>query len=188
MNPVAAPLLSESTYWYLSRASGFVSLTLLTTSIALGLLTAGRVVSPSWPRFVTEGLHRNVSLVTVSFVVLHALTITLDKYVGISVLAAVVPFVSSYLPLWVGFGAIAFDVMLALTITSLLRTRMSHRWWRLVHWLAYLGWPVALAHTVGIGTDRLWVLGVVTACLVTVLGCGAYRLAGSRRVALGRPA
>jgi len=185
--PLAAPLISESTYWYLSRASGFVSLVLFTTSVALGLLTAGRVASASWPRFVTEGLHRNVALVTVSFVIVHAITITFDTYVGISVFAAVIPFISVYLPLWVGFGAIAFDVLLTLVITSLLRTRMSHRAWRLVHWLSYVGWPVALAHTIGVGTDRLWVIAVVTLCLLTVLTAGGVRLAGWRRVALGRP-
>lgn len=183
----AAPLLSESTYWYLSRASGFVSLILFTASIALGLLTAGRVASPAWPRFVTEGLHRNVSLTTVAFVVVHALTITLDKFVGISIYAAVVPFVSDYLPLWVGLGAIAFDVLLTLIITSLLRVRMSHRSWRWTHWLAYLGWPLGMAHTIGVGTDRLWVVVVVTLCLLAVLGAGAVRLAGWRRVSMGRP-
>jgi predicted ferric reductase len=185
---IAAPLISESTYWYLSRASGFVSLVLFTASVALGLLTAGRAASASWPRFVTEGLHRNMALITVSFVIVHAITITFDKYVGISVYAAVVPFVSEFLPLWVGFGAIAFDVLLTLLITSLLRTRMSHRAWRLVHWLSYIGWPVALAHTIGVGTDRLWVVVVVSLCVITVLAAGAVRLAGRRRVALGRPA
>lgn len=184
----AAPLISESTYWYLSRASGFVSLVLFTASVTLGLLTAGRVASASWPRFVTEGLHRNAGLVTVAFVAVHAVTITFDRYVGIAVYAAVVPFVSQDLRLWVGLGAVAFDVLLALVITSLLRTRMGHRSWRLVHWLSYVGWPVALAHTVGVGTDRLWVLLVVALCLVAVLAAGGVRLAGWRRVAMGRPA
>ena len=187
MTALAAPLISESTYWYLSRASGFVSLVLFTSSVSLGLLTAGRLASASWPRFVTEGLHRNLSLITVSFVIVHAVMITFDKYVGISVLAAVVPFVSTYLPLWVGFGAIAFDVLLTLVITGLLRTRMSHRSWRLVHWLSYLGWPLALAHTVGVGTDRVWVIAVVGLSLLAVLTAGGYRLAGWRRVALARP-
>ena len=182
MTALAAPLISESTYWYLSRASGFVSLVLFTSSVSLGLLTAGRLASASWPRFVTEGLHRNLSLITVSFVIVHAVMITFDKYVGISVLAAVVPFVSTYLPLWVGF-----DVLLTLVITGLLRTRMSHRSWRLVHWLSYLGWPLALAHTVGVGTDRVWVIAVVGLSLLAVLTAGGYRLAGWRRVALARP-
>jgi sulfoxide reductase heme-binding subunit YedZ len=183
----AAPLLSESSYWYLTRASGFISLGLFSAAAALGLLTAGRVWSPRWPRFVTESLHRSVSLVAVGMVLLHVTTILLDSYVSISPIDAVVPFVSAYLPLWVGLGAVAFDIIIALILTSLLRARMSRFAWRAVHWLAYLGWPVALAHTIGIGTDRLWVLGVVGASLFVVLLAGAYRVAGWRRVVVRRP-
>jgi methionine sulfoxide reductase heme-binding subunit len=188
VNTLAAPLISESTYWYLSRASGFVSLVLFSTTVVLGLLTAGRVASPNWPRFVTEDLHRNLALVTASFVAVHACMLLFDKYIGISPFAVLIPFTSTYLPIWVGLGALAFDVLLTLVITSLLRTRMTHRTWRLVHWLVYLGWPVAVAHTIGVGTDRIWVLVVVAVCVGSVLAAGAYRLAGWRRVALGRPA
>jgi sulfoxide reductase heme-binding subunit YedZ len=95
--------------------------------------------------------------------------------------------VSSYLPLWVGLGAIAFDVLIVLVLTSLLRTRMPYRAWRFVHWIAYAGWPVALVHTIGIGTDRIWVLGVVAASVLTVLACGGFRLAGWRKTAMRRP-
>ena len=183
----AAPLISESTYWYLTRASGFVSLVLFSVAFTLGLLTAGRVWSPRWPRFVTESLHRSVSLVAVCMVVVHVTTILFDKYVKIGIVDTVVPFVSDYLPLWVGLGATAFDVIIALVLTSLLRTRLNRFWWRAVHWLAYLGYPVALAHTIGIGTDRLWVLAVVGVSVLMVLTAGAYRVAGWRRVAVRRP-
>jgi predicted ferric reductase len=164
-----------------------VSLTLFTAAVALGLLTAGRVAGPRWPRFVIEGLHRNLSLVAVVFVFVHALTLLADQYVKIGVFDVFVPFVSGYLPFWLGLGALALDVLLTLVITSLLRVRMSHRVWRMVHWLAYLGWPVALAHMIGIGTDRVWVLAAVALSLLAILGCGALRLAGWRRVAMGRP-
>jgi sulfoxide reductase heme-binding subunit YedZ len=169
---LAAPLLSESTYWYLTRASGFVSLALFSASFALGLLTAGRVWTPRWPRFVTESMHRSISLVAVSMVVVHVGAIVMDSSVRIGLVDAVVPFVSGYLPLWTGLGTLAFDVIIALVLTSLLRARMTRSWWRAVHWLAYAGWPVALAHTIGIGTDRLWVLGVVAVSVGRVLAAG----------------
>jgi sulfoxide reductase heme-binding subunit YedZ len=184
---LSAPLISESTWWYLSRASGFVSVVLFTLAVALGLLVGGRVVAPRWPRFVIEGLHRSVSVTALGFVVVHGLTLLPDEFVQISPIDFFVPFVSDYLPFWLGLGALAFDVMLVVVVTSLLRVRMSHQAWRLVHWLAYLGWPVALVHAVGIGTDRPWVLAVVALSLLVVLVCGAARLAGWRRVAMGRP-
>jgi sulfoxide reductase heme-binding subunit YedZ len=184
---VAAPFIGESTYWYITRASGFVSLSLFTIAFALGLLTAGRVSSPRWPRFVTETLHRNISLTAIGFILVHVGAILLDTFVAISPVDAVVPFVSSYFPFWTGLGAVAFDVIIVLILTSLLRTRLPYRVWRFVHWIAYLGWPIVLAHTIGIGTDRLWVLVVVGVSVTVVLGCGGYRLAGWRRAALRRP-
>ena len=47
----------------------------------------------------------------------------------------------------------ASDLLLALTVTSLLRSRISYRAWRVLHWTAYACWPVALAHGLGTGTD-----------------------------------
>jgi len=63
-------------------------------------------------------------------------------------------------------------------VTSLLRTRISVRWWRALHWSAYLCWPVALVHAVGIGTDSRagWPLIVTVGCFAAVAVAGLYRL------------
>ncbi|MET0132169.1 MAG: ferric reductase-like transmembrane domain-containing protein [Kibdelosporangium sp.] len=183
---VAAPFIGESTYWYLARGSGIVSLALFTIAFALGLLTAGRVSSPRWPRFVTETLHRNVSLAAVVFILVHVVTIVMDDYVSIGLLEAVVPFVGTYSPLYLGLGAIAFDVILVLIVTSLLRTRMPVRAWRLVHWIAYLGWPIAIAHTIGIATDQAWSLITIGVSVTLVLACGGFRVRALRRQSLGK--
>jgi predicted ferric reductase len=177
----AAPFIGESTYWYLARGSGIVSMALFTIAFALGLLTAGRVSSPRWPRFVTETLHRNVALASVVFIVVHVVTIVLDDFVSIGLLEAFVPFVGSYSPLYLGLGAIAFDVIIVLILTGLMRAKMSFRLWRLVHWIAYAGWPIALVHTIGIGTDQEWVLITVGVSVVLVLACGGYRVKALRR-------
>jgi sulfoxide reductase heme-binding subunit YedZ len=178
---VAAPFLGDSTYWYLARGSGIVSLTLFTLAFALGLLTAGRVSSPRWPRFVTESLHRNVALAAVVFLLVHVVTIVLDDFVSIGALEAVVPFIGSYSPLYLGLGTIAFDIIIMLVVTGLLRARMPYRAWRLVHWIAYAGWPVAVVHTIGIGTDQDWVLITVAVSVTLVLACGSVRVAVVRR-------
>ena len=54
---------------------------------------------------------------------LHILTSVLDSFAPISLIDAVVPFTGSYRPFWLGLGAVSFDLMLAVTITSLLRRR-----------------------------------------------------------------
>jgi methionine sulfoxide reductase heme-binding subunit len=181
---IAAPFIGESTYWYLARGSGLVSLALFTMAFALGLLTAGRVSSPRWPRFVTETLHRNMALTAVMFILVHVTVIVLDDYVTITPLEAVVPFIGQYSPLYLGFGALAFDVIIVLILTSLLRARLPYRAWRLVHWIAYAGWPIAVTHTIGIGSDQSWVLITAGVSVTLVLACGGFRVASLRRRSL----
>ena len=147
--------------WYLARGSGVVTLVLLTASVVLGIVTSVRWSSPRWPRFVIEFLHRNVGLLVVVFLCIHVATVVIDGFAPIGWKDAVVPFVSAYRPLWLGLGAIAFDLVVALVVTSLLRHRIGQRTWRVLHWFAYVCWPVAVLHGLGAGTDAK--LGIVLA-------------------------
>jgi methionine sulfoxide reductase heme-binding subunit len=159
-----------SAYWYLTRSTGAVALVLLTASLALGVADVRRYASTRWPRFVIDGLHRYVSLLAVVFVVLHVLTSVLDGFAPISLTAAVIPFIGAYRPIWLGLGALSFDLLLALIITSIMRARISHRAWRITHWTAYACWPIALLHTFGTGSDArgAWLLLLSVACIVVV--------------------
>jgi len=169
--------------WYATRAAGLVTLLLLTASVLLGVLTAGRFSSERWPRFLTTGLHRNISMLACVFLALHVGTTLLDAYVSIPVTAAFVPFVSPYKTFWLGLGAIALDLLLALVVTSLVRSRLGHRSWRRVHWLAYACWPIALAHGLGAGTDRdtIWVFAMTIACAAAVAAAATWRLVSTAR-------
>ena len=168
--------------WYLTRGTGLVTLVLLTSSVVLGIVTSVRWQSPRWPRFVTAALHRNVSLLVLALLSIHIATAVIDGFAPIRWLDAVIPYGSAYRPLWLGFGALAFDLLLAVTATSLLRQRIGYRAWRVVHWAAYACWPVALLHGLGTGTDtRLgWVLALNLACLAAVIAAVWWRLASVR--------
>jgi DMSO/TMAO reductase YedYZ heme-binding membrane subunit len=168
-----------SALWYLARGSGIVSLVFLTASMLAGILTSFRWSSAGWPRFVVEFVHRNVSLLVVAFIALHVVTIVADGFAPISLLDAVIPFRTPYRPIWLGLGAIAFDLVVAIVATSLVRHRMGYRSWRVVHWFSYACWPLAVVHGLGSGTDsRIGVVAVLTgACVVVVLGAAAARLA-----------
>ena len=164
--------------WYIARGSGIVSLLLLTASVALGIVTTVRWESARWPRFTTSFLHRNVSLLAVVFLGVHIATVVLDGFAPIGWKDAVIPFVSPYRPFWLGLGAVAFDLIVALVVTSLLRKRIGARAWRLVHWTAYASWPVAVVHGLGTGTDTstALVLGVDAVCATLVLAAVCWRL------------
>jgi methionine sulfoxide reductase heme-binding subunit len=164
--------------WYLTRSTGAVALVLLTFALTLGVVDVRRWSTPDWPRFVVDSLHRNVSLLALAFLVLHILTSVLDSFAPISLSAAVVPFVSPYRPFWLGLGAVAFDLLLAVIVTSLLRRRIGHRAWRATHWLAYACWPIAVLHTLGTGSDvkSVWLLALTVACLAIVAAAVLVRV------------
>ena len=170
--------------WYATRAAGLVTLLLLTLSVLLGVMTAGRFSSERYPRFLTVGLHRNLSLLALVFLALHVGTTVLDVFVSVPVIAVFVPFAASYKTFWLGLGTIASDLLLALLATSLLRDRLGYRSWRLVHWLAYACWPIGLAHGMGIGTDRAttWVFALTVACAASVAAAASWRLVIAVRV------
>jgi methionine sulfoxide reductase heme-binding subunit len=164
-----------SPLWFATRATGVIALVLLTATVLLGVASTARFGTPRWPRLLTSGLHRSLSLLSVAFVAAHVLTTVLDSYTPIGWTAVIVPFSSPYRTLWLGLGTVASDLLLAVVITSLLRVRLGHRSWRAVHWLAYASWPVALWHGLGTGTDskRPWLLALDALC-VTAVACAIF--------------
>jgi hypothetical protein len=167
--------------WYLTRGTGLVSLVLLTISVVLGVTETVRWANARWPRFVTAALHKNVSLLVVAFLGIHIVTAVVDSFAPISWLDVVIPFTSKYRPVWLGLGALAFDLLLALTVTSLVRQRLGYAAWRAVHWTAYACWPLALVHGLGTGTDTPagWVVVLNLACLAAVVAAVWWRVAVS---------
>jgi len=177
-----------SLYWYLTRSTGAVALVLLTFAIALGVIDVERWSTPRWPRFVVDSLHRNVSLLAMVFLAIHILTSVLDSFAPISLTDAFIPFTGSYRPFWLGLGAVSFDLLLAVTLTSLLRRRMGYATWRAVHWLTYASWPIALLHGLGTGSDVKtgWLLALSIACLAVVLAAVLARSLRGWPANLGR--
>ena len=174
---------SHTVLWYASRATGVVALLLMTAVLLLGLLVTRQGRLPGLPRFAVTGLHRNLSLVAVVFVVLHVLTAVADSYVRIPLISAVVPLVSSYERLALGLGAVSLDIMIAVIVTSLLRRHLSRRLWRAVHLLAYVSWPVAWLHSITSSTDLRhgWLFLTAVGCALLVVVAVLWRLSAASR-------
>jgi sulfoxide reductase heme-binding subunit YedZ len=140
--------------WYTTRATAIIAFVLMTASFALGIAATKRsLASPSWPRFATQQLHRNLALVGVVALIAHITTTLADSFVHVGWLSFVVPGLSGYRTLWVALGTITFDIFVLVVITSLLRHHLSARVWRAVHYLVYLAWPLAFLHFLKTGTD-----------------------------------
>ncbi|MFC5177836.1 ferric reductase-like transmembrane domain-containing protein [Nocardioides taihuensis] len=171
--------------WYLNRGTGVVVLVLLTLTTVLGIASIGGRPARGIPRFVTQSLHRNAALLAVVLLAGHVASAVVDTYVDIRWWQAFWPFGATYQPLWLGLGAVALDLMLVIVVTSMLRTHMSHRGWRLLHLASYPLWVISLAHGIGIGTDlggAWWAAAV--GCAAAVGAAAAWRLV---RLVLDRP-
>lgn len=170
--------MTDTVLWYTTRGAGAVSLVLLSAVVVLGVLSTLRFQSESWPRFLTTGLHRNVALMSVVFLALHIVTAVVDPFTHLGWLPALVPFSSYYRTFWLGLGTVAFELLLAIVVTSLVRGFIGHAAWRAIHWLAYASWPIAVVHGFGTGTDAwsAWFLALTAACVGVVAVAVGIRL------------
>ena len=172
--------------WFLNRGTGIILLLLMTLSVILGILSARSRAGRGTPAFVRNVVHRNVALLAVSMLAVHVVSAVVDSYVDIRWWDAFVPWGGLYQPVWLGLGALAFDLLLVITLTSLLRTRLPHAAWRLVHWASYLAWAIAVVHGFGIGTDSdaSWSVMITASCVVAVALAVALRIGGAVRTAV----
>jgi len=166
LTAVVALTQTPSPLWYFARASGFVSLILLTATVAVGLALSMRWRSARWPLFISDGLHRYLGTVLFFFIGIHVLTLWLDPFARFSLADVVVPFHSSYRTLWMGLGICAAELGLALAVSVHLRRWIGYRTWRALHYLTYATFPLAIAHGLGSGSDTRtwWGLAIYVSC------------------------
>ena len=185
-----AAAASTKPLWYATRGTGIVALLLLTAIVVLGILGPIGLRTERLPRVLVGGLHRNLSLFAIVFVAAHVVTAVADRFAPIGLKDGLVPFLSPYRPLWLGLGTVAFDLLLALVVTSLMRVRLGVRLWRGVHWLAYASWPIALLHAFGTGSDArfTWMASIGFASAAVVALALVVRVAQGAGPAGGRAA
>jgi sulfoxide reductase heme-binding subunit YedZ len=171
-------MTGPSPLWYTTRGAGIVVMILLSASVVLGILTNGRWTAAGIPRFVTSSLHGNISLLTLIFLVLHILTAITDSFAHLGLKDALIPFASSYRPLWMGLGVLGAELFFAVAVTSLMRGALGYGAWRAVHLLSYASWPLALLHGIGTGSDTRawWSLLINAGCVAAVVGALAWRV------------
>jgi methionine sulfoxide reductase heme-binding subunit len=165
-----------------SAAAGVIGLVLLTASLLSGIAVSQRRQLPRSTRYGSRVLHERLSLLALAFVTLHVIAAETGRFGGVGLMAVFVPFVTTPQRFWLGLGAISLDLLIAVTVTSLLRRRLGRRAWRAVHWTSYACWPAAEAHSLGFGTGmrsgRL--LDLAVACAVAVAAAVTWRLTGDR--------
>ncbi|MEM7324575.1 MAG: ferric reductase-like transmembrane domain-containing protein [Actinomycetota bacterium] len=155
--------MNDQFWWFVVRSTGLVALVLLAVGVIGGLLLSTRVLGrqprPDW----VLDWHRFVGGLTVIFVALHMAALLADSYIEFRVVDLIVPFVSSWRPFAVGLGVLAFHLLLAVEISSLVRRRLSGTVWRRIHYVSLPAFVLSTLHLLLAGEDAsntLVLLGV----------------------------
>lgn len=157
--------MDEQTWWFVARAGGLVAYALLGVAVIGGLLIATRQLGDRPPPGWVLDWHRFVAGLSVVFTLVHVVAIWADSYIEFAVPDLLVPFLADWRPVGVGLGVIAFYLVVAVEVTSLVRRRMPGRSWRLVHHLSAPAFAIATVH--------LWMSGADAANPVVLIATGA---------------
>ena len=154
----AALFAATKTWWYVSRASGIVAWALLALAVLWGLalstLALGRRPAAPW----LLDVHRFMGGLAVLFTIVHFASLALDPWMtskyGYSLVQAFVPFATSWKPGAVAWGVVAFWLLLAVELTSLVRNRLPRDLWHWVHLCSYPLYAMATIHLLTAGSER----------------------------------
>jgi predicted ferric reductase len=196
--PVWLPSLSAATtgvepkaYWYLSRSSAFVAYVMLWASMAFGLLISNKL-GRLWPGApATFDMHQLTGLLGLGFAALHALVLLGDRYIGYNLTELLVPFANTgYRPLWVGLGQVALYGAALVGLTFYVRKYIGQRTWRVIHFLSFGVFALALVHGITSGTDtgEPWAIALYWGSAAILLFLTIYRVLAARYMTSGAAA
>ncbi|MEI6776750.1 MAG: hypothetical protein WCK70_07595 [Chloroflexales bacterium] len=178
-------MLGQKSFWYLTRASAFVSYGLLWWSMVLGLTITNRMAR-AWPGGPTvSDIHEYASILGLVFATIHALSLLGDQFFGFSLVQILLPFASAdYEPFWVGLGQLAFYLMIPVAFSFYVRRWISWQVWRIIHYLSFGIFALALAHGIWSGSDSgsMWVRLFYAASGLSLVALTIYRIQVSRRL------
>lgn len=179
-------------YWYLSRAGGFIALSILWVSMAMGLGLTNKLAR-WWPGAPAAfAVHEYVSLLGLLFAVYHALVLIGDHYVDFSLPRLLVPFSIRYEPFWVGLGQTAFYAWVIALLSFYVRQYIGQKTWRMIHYVNFATYMMGLFHGLFSGTDGTaawahWYYGISGGTLIALVVYRVYITIRKRQASQPKP-
>ena len=185
-----SPAEIQGLTWDIARIGGFTAYGLMLASVVIGLVLSLRWKSVRYPRFVTNELHRFVTLLALVFSVVHGVAVAIDPFIKLSLPELLVPLISHYRPVWMAFGIVAGDLLLAIYLSERIRSRIGYDWWRRFHTLAFVVYVFVTIHGLGTGSDARtpWAIALYVGGAIIVGSLLAWRLWPTGAVGRLRPA
>jgi sulfoxide reductase heme-binding subunit YedZ len=168
----------DHVWWLASRASGAVALGLITISVAIGLLMAGKIMRKPGRARILVAIHEQTALAGLVAIAVHGVTLLGDAFLHPGVAGITVPGAISYRPLWTGLGIVAAYLAAALGLSFYFRRRIGTRLWRRAHRATIIVYALSVVHTLGAGTDAAspWLRGWLLLTAPVIAGLFLVRL------------
>lgn len=184
-------VFADHGWWLVSRASGLAALVLVTISVAIGLTMASKLARrPGMPRKLAA-IHEQTALAGLLAIAVHGITLIGDPWLHPGASGVLIPFTMDYRPVWTGLGTIAGILALLLGLSFYARRSFGTKMWRKAHRATILVYFLAIAHTLGAGTDAttVWMRWWLVATTPPIVMLFLYRVASSRfrKPAVARP-
>lgn len=189
---MAEPDPAKYPWWLASRSAAIVAFVLITTAVVLGLLMASKVTKKPGMKRKLVKVHEQVALAALVAIGAHGVLLLGDAWLRPGITGITIPFTLEYRPLWTGLGILAGYLALLLGPTYYWRRKIGTKRWRQIHRATVIVFILAVAHSLGSGTDgastwfRAMVLG--SAALVLALVVLRYTRRAPRRAKAPRPA
>jgi len=166
-------------WWYISRAAGLMGYLLIWLSTIWGFAVGSKIFDSVLERVFTFDFHEYVSWLGLGFIGFHAIALLFDRVEPLSLTEILLPFASSYRPFWTGIGILGFYLTLLVTVTFYLRSKISMKTFRSIHYLSIAAYIGALFHGLYAGTDSAltWVQWMYWGTFLSTIFFGLYWLA-----------
>jgi sulfoxide reductase heme-binding subunit YedZ len=174
---------TQYSWWLVSRASGVVSLLLVSASVLIGLAMASKVVRKRGAAPVLVRVHEQTALAGLIAIAVHGITLLGDRWLNPGVGGLLVPFTMSYRPAFTGLGIVAGYLAALLGLSFYVRRRIGARLWRKLHRATVLVWLLGVIHTLGTGTDAgsPWLQALMVATGAPIVVLFAIRMTRGRK-------
>ena len=182
MSPFADP--GQHVFWLASRALGVVAIVLLAASVSFGLLLSGRVMRKPGAASRLRNMHEALALSATAAIAGHGLTLLGDKFLHPGLAGIALPFAMHNQPAWTGIGVIGGWLTAIFTFSFYVRRWIGTKTWRWLHRWTLAAYLLAVAHTIGSGTDAgsPWMMVMLVAISAPIVfGLSAKLLPESRR-------
>ena len=125
--------------------------------------------------------HEHLAVFVISFLLLHVLLLSIDRYANVGVLGALVPGLSGYQPPAIAVGTIALYSLLITAATARWTKLLPRGAWLKIHRLSAVAFALAWTHAMLAGTDSAALQPIYVATVVPIIALVAPSLVGRPR-------